>query len=37
MSILIGSNIVNIGAATLATTISLSISQIIGYQQATIL
>jgi CBS domain containing-hemolysin-like protein len=37
MAILIGNNVVNIGAATLATTISLGIAQAIGYHEATIL
>ncbi|MDR0369849.1 MAG: DUF21 domain-containing protein [Candidatus Peribacteria bacterium] len=37
MSILIGNNIVNIVAATLATTISIGIAKLIGYHEATII
>jgi CBS domain containing-hemolysin-like protein len=37
MAILIGNNVVNIGAATLATTISIGIAQLIGYNQATMI
>lgn len=37
MSILIGNNIVNIAAATLATTISIGIAKLIGYNEATVI
>jgi CBS domain containing-hemolysin-like protein len=37
MAILIGNNIVNIGAATLATTISITLAQLINYNEATII
>ncbi|GHV22167.1 hypothetical protein FACS189428_3810 [Clostridia bacterium] len=36
MSILIGNNIVNITAATLATTISISLAKTIGFNESTI-
>jgi Mg2+/Co2+ transporter CorB len=37
MVVLIGNNIVNIAAATLATTISIGIAQLIGYKESTII